>query len=61
MYKYNVGDIVIVKHSSLKEPTRCRIVDIGLDENNIVWYSCTPLEFYFPREFTENHLSPVLV
>lgn len=54
----NIGDIVRVKEATV--PVLCQITDKGLDENDVMWYECTPIEFKsISREFTEDKLEKV--
>ena len=54
----NLGDVVRVKESTAS--VLCQITDKDLDENNIIWYECTPIEFKsISREFTEDRLEKV--
>lgn len=53
-----VGDIVKVKETTIN--TLCKIVDMGPDEDGIIWYEVEPIEFNsITREFTEDKLEKV--
>ena len=53
-----VGDVVKVKEATI--PTLCQITDMGPDEDDTIWYECTPIEFKsISREFTEDKLEKV--
>lgn len=48
-----IGDAVMIGEMS------CKVIDIGEDEQGVTWYTCTPKDFYFPREFTIDKLVKV--
>lgn len=57
---FKIGDIVMVQGCKDLEPVRCKIVDLGPDEDGTIWYSCDPVEFQaFPREFREECLTRI--
>lgn len=54
----HIGDVVKVKDTNI--PVLCQITDMGPDENNTIWYECTPIEFSsISREFTEDKIEKV--
>ena len=57
---FNVGDIVMVQACKDLDPIKCKIIDMGPDENDTIWYMCEPLEFdAIAREFTARCLTKV--
>lgn len=57
---FNIGDVVMVKACKDLEPVKAKIIDMGPDENDKIWYMCEPIEFEaFAREFTADCLTLV--
>lgn len=42
---FKIGDIVMVGGCKYLEPVKCKIVDMGPDEDGTIWYSCARLSF----------------
>ena len=56
---FEVGDIVRVKEATIN--TLCKITYKGEDDNGVMWYECTPIEFNaISREFTEDKLEKIV-
>lgn len=50
----------MVKACKDLEPIKAKIIDMGPDEHNKIWYECTPVEFAaIAREFTSDCLTKV--
>lgn len=57
---FKIGDIVMVKTGKDLEPIKAKIIGMGPDEHDEIWYECIPVEFNsFSREFTDDCLTLV--
>ena len=57
---FKIGNIVMVQGCKDLEPIKAKIIDMGPDESDKIWYECIPVEFNsFSREFTADCLTLV--
>lgn len=60
IYKFKINDYVMVKDALAKgTETKCKVIDRGIDDHDVIWYTCVPVEFNcsVSREFTEDRLT----